>query len=154
MALLHTTFYVFDGAPVSFSVDGRILRLTAHGGATLAYRSYRPDVIDAATAITSAASDFRYFTCVIKQLDAPASGPASIELRQLAAAAHALAPDWIRAAHAALLRRAGHTAEADPLATEDQVRKTFEDMLPILQHPGMRRQEFGAYFDCGAGEDP
>ena len=68
----YTTFYIFNGTPLDYSVDGRLLRLT--GSVPLdavVYRAYLPEVIDAALAVaaTLESSDARYFRCLVDRID-------------------------------------------------------------------------------------
>ena len=72
LAAFYTTFYIFDGAPQTYSIDGSFLRLAgAEPADSIVFRAYAPEVIDTATVVvaTLGVSAAKYFRCVVDKIE-------------------------------------------------------------------------------------
>jgi hypothetical protein len=152
LASFFNTFFVFDGLPVSYAFDEPRLRLAAERDATLTFRRYRSEVIDAALAVQSELSTgARYIRCILSSIES--NRPP--EFGSFGAQARALQPAQERYRYASLLRKAGRQAEADRFMPKSEEDSFLLQYGTLIQHPANRAAlsgRLGEYLGCPAND--
>jgi len=152
----YTTFYIFDGKPEMYSVDGQFLRLTGSDPKdAIVYRAHSPAVIDAASAAVSAldVSAAQYFRCLVNsiELSRQETTAAASEIRTLTEFASQYAELQPRLERAQALKAANRTAEAARYWTEADDARLRDWNATAKAHPAFvaaSRGSLAAYLGC------
>ena len=149
LGTFFTTFFVFDGLPIVYSLNEPLLRFTADRDATLTYRRYRPETLDTALAVSAMLMAHpRYLRCLLARVE---SEPPQSEFGRFVVQARSLAPALERYQHASLLRKAGRDADAERVMPRSQEQAFSNDFHTLMSHPAKRADlfmELGKYLGC------